>query len=191
LPQQAEPDDSDNVTQFNVGDPDAMQSNGADSSGSSLVEADFRAHGKLCQQQSRDTGEFGMDGVARSRTRDSIAGLNVCDSFADGHDLSCAAVSRSAWLIHTAAYRYHRGCHAISSYFVPDLAHKVGTHSRLLHEIFPSEFRRSPFRADRDQGRCCSHQNATRKQFGSRDIDYFDLAAADLLENLFHKAKKL
>ena len=69
-------------------------------------------------------------------------------------------------------------------------AHQVGTHSGLLQQILPGELCRGPLGSDRDQRGGSANQYATRKQFRSGNVDYFDLAAADLLEKLFHRVSQ-
>src|SRR6202521_590516 len=117
---------------------------------------------------------------------DSIAGTDVSDTLSYGDHGSGAAITGGTRLIHAAADRGQGGRHAITANFVPDLPHQVGTHSGFLQQILPGELSRSPLGPNRNQRCGSAYQYATRKQFRSGYIDHFDLAAADLLEKLFH-----
>src|ERR1700674_816038 len=117
---------------------------------------------------------------------DSIAGTDVSDTLSYGDHGSGAAITGGTRLIHAAADRGQGRRHAITANFVPDLPHQVGTHSGFLQQILPGELSRSPLGPNRDQRCGSADQYATRKQFRSGYVDHFDLAAADLLEKLFH-----
>jgi hypothetical protein len=118
--------------------------------------------------------------------RHSITGPDVSDTLSHGDDGSGAAISGGARLIHAAADCGQGRHHSIAANFVQYLAYQVGPHSGFLQEVLPGEFRRSPFGSDRDQRCGSADQYAARKQFRRGHVDHFDLAAANLLEKLFH-----
>src|SRR5690242_1250904 len=97
----------------------------------------------FCEQQAGNAGAFRVNGVSCSCTGNTIANLDVCDTFANLDHRPCTAVSERDRLIETAANRREGGSEPVPANFADHITHYVRACVRLLQEIFAGEFRRS------------------------------------------------
>ena len=118
-----------------------MQGDCSDGRGSGVLEADFRVRRNTRQQQARNAGDFRMNSMTSAGAGYAIAGLNVGDTLSNGNHGSGAAVAGGARLIHAAADCGDGRCDTIAANFIPNLAHQIGTHSRLLEKILAGKLR--------------------------------------------------
>ena len=119
-----------------------------------LQKSHCRVGGNLRHHQTRHTGKFRVDGVTCTGTGDSIADVDVGNTFANTNNRSRAAVTESAGLVETAANGGNGGKYSVTLHFADDFAHQVGAGFRFLQQILAGKFGRSAFRPGRNQRSC-------------------------------------
>ena len=85
-----------------------MQTDGSHRGESGVFERYVRTFRKLGNEQTGNTGNFGVDGISCAGTGNTVANIYVGNGLTNADDRTCTAVTQGQGLVEAAADRLHR-----------------------------------------------------------------------------------